>query len=66
MSVSRALDQMTRGMASVVGRLEVNAETAAARQRAGAERDARIAAIGIVPSFPTGKTIQDGDYGRLD
>jgi len=66
MSLSRALEQMTRGMASEGGRLEVNAETASARQIAGAERDARLAAIGEVAPTLSRKSIQDGDFGRLD
>lgn len=65
-SISKALEQMQRGMASEVGRLEVNAETMAARQQRKDDRQARLNALEKVAPVADRKSIQDGDFGRLD
>ena len=64
--LDKGLEQMERGMASEAGRMAVNAETMADRQRRAERRAERIAAIGFVPATPVAKSIQDGDFGRLD
>jgi len=69
-NISRAIEQMERGLSSKLGRDEVNAETLAQREQWAKEREARLADVATIPSpEPTvtwQERLQRGDWGSLD
>lgn len=69
-NISRAMEQMERGLASKQGRDEVNAETMDQREQRAKEREERLADVAAIPAPEPTVTWQDrlqrGDWGSLD
>lgn len=69
-NISRAIEQMERGLASKQGRDEVNAETMAQREQWAKEREERLTDVAAIPEPGPTVTWQDrlqrGDWGSLD